>query len=713
MPRLFGIASTTGLDRVEPSAWSGAGGEEVQTRRVSRAGLSRVGSRCHPSVLMSGSLVFGMRRVIVRMLWGGMVALQVGAMIAEYKILQRIGDGVLGAVYLARHSRTERTVALKVLHRLPDDFAARAAFERAAELFSSLDHPNIVPVYDRNGPRDGYLWYAMRDIDGGDLGALLRGSPGGVDPDRAIRLITSAAQALDHAHEAGVPHGDVKPASILVENDDDGERAVLADFGIARALEDFGIAADADVNFAYMAPERFTRAIEIDRRADVYALGCTAFELLTGRPPYPFPGVVACFAHINTPPPSPRAWRPDLPVRLDAVIARALAKDPADRFPTCAEFASAFARALSTDTYAPRPAAPDTSESGEPSDEIWQLPVVSGGRAAALTNFGVMLEQRGASGVALACYLRAADAGYLDAIYRVGLLQHHQGALAEAEDWYRCAVDRGYLGGLVGLGNLMKQQGRLAEAETCYRRGADNENDAAMNNLAVVLEERGELAEAETWYRRAAEAGNSTGMISFGCLLHKRGEFTEAEHWYRRAAEQNHPLAATNLEILSRQRGAAAADDQTGPDQDIDDEDAGAQVARAKLLKQRGDSAGAEKWFRRAADGDDSEGMYNLGLLLQARGEAAEAEAWYRAAADQDHALAMARLAFLLRRRGELDEAEHWYRRAIDHGNDAAVVGLTVLLEQRRRPAPPDSRPDTGEGSVVTTKHLTNLHNLG
>ncbi len=214
--------------------------------------------------------------------------LRSGVMFAGYSIERLLGSGGMGVVYLARHPRLDRKVALKVLG---DTYAAdakvHAAFERESALATRLDHPNIVPIYDRCGPDDHALWLSMKYIDGGDATDLLESAPRGLAPERAVRLITDAADALDFAHRHGVLHRDVKPANLLIEHDPTGrERALLTDFGIARTLDDTVTLSAIAVTFAYAAPERFTNE-PVDHRADIYSLGCTLYQLLTGAQPFP------------------------------------------------------------------------------------------------------------------------------------------------------------------------------------------------------------------------------------------------------------------------------------------------------------------------------------------------------------------------------------------------------------------------------------------
>ncbi|MET8872368.1 serine/threonine-protein kinase [Nocardia sp. NPDC004604] len=272
----------------------------------------------------------------------------IGATIAEHVIEGVLGQGGMGTVYLARHPRLPRSVALKLLNReVSSDAELRRRFEREASVVAQLEHPNIVGIYDR-GTHDGHLWIAMQYIQGSDAGRLDCRT---VTGDRAARIITDVAAALDYAHAHGVLHRDIKPANILLAAPDAGrgERAVLTDFGIAR-LQDATTKVTATGTFvatiAYAAPEQLTGQ-PLDGRADQYSLACTLFSMLAGRSPFAadHPGQVVA-GHLSSPVPSLVRLRPDLTAQLDAVLARAMAKEPGQRFDSCGEFAAAVADAV-------------------------------------------------------------------------------------------------------------------------------------------------------------------------------------------------------------------------------------------------------------------------------------------------------------------------------------------------------------------------------
>lgn len=277
--------------------------------------------------------------------------LEVGQVFAGYTILRVLGAGGMGAVYLAAHPRLPREDALKVLPaNLTLDPEYRARFMREAELAAGLSHPNIVRIHDR-GEEDGQFWISMDYIAGTDAARRLREHyPGGMPPSEVVPIIAAVGSALDHAHNRGLLHRDVKPANILLADADGQPRRVyLADFGIARHMDDTAGLTATNMTLgtvAYAAPEQL-KGERIDGRTDQYALACTAFHLLTGKPPYgeSNPAVVIA-QHVSAPPPSIGAARPDL-AALDLVFATALAKEPSGRFGSCREFTDQLGRSLS------------------------------------------------------------------------------------------------------------------------------------------------------------------------------------------------------------------------------------------------------------------------------------------------------------------------------------------------------------------------------
>jgi ABC-type oligopeptide transport system substrate-binding subunit/tRNA A-37 threonylcarbamoyl transferase component Bud32 len=279
-----------------------------------------------------------------------------GTIIAGFRVQSLLGEGAMGTVYLAEETTSGRRVALKLLApELANDERFRARFLRETELAASLDDPHVVPTLAA-GEEDGTLYLAMAHVEGSDLRKLLR-SEGRFDPERVIDLIGQVASALDAAHAAGLVHRDVKPANILVERTDDGEKAYVCDFGLARHVtsvssltSDRGFVGTID----YVPPEQVEGGT-VDGRADVYSLGCVLFECLAGERPFDRESELSVlFAHLNDQPPRVTERRPELPEAFDVLFETALAKSPGERYSTCGELAHAARAALAGRTLARR-----------------------------------------------------------------------------------------------------------------------------------------------------------------------------------------------------------------------------------------------------------------------------------------------------------------------------------------------------------------------
>ncbi|MGW4632686.1 serine/threonine-protein kinase [Nocardia sp. NPDC004415] len=290
----------------------------------------------------------------------------VGDSFAGHVIERVLGHGGMGTVYLAKHPRLPRSIALKLLHReLSADPDVRRRFEREADIVAGLEHPSIVGILDR-GTDDDQLWISMPFIRGTDASRLRADE---VSAQRATRIITEIGDALDYAHRHGVLHRDVKPANILLTAAGDGrpERAVLTDFGIARVVDSSRLtpAGTVSATLAYASPEQLL-GDTVDERSDQYSLACTLYSLLAGSPPYraTHPGRVIT-GHISQPMPRITEQRADLPRELDEVLARAAAKNAADRYPNCNDFATAARFSLRplppVTPQAPTPPGPRTS----------------------------------------------------------------------------------------------------------------------------------------------------------------------------------------------------------------------------------------------------------------------------------------------------------------------------------------------------------------
>ncbi|MGO9507261.1 MAG: serine/threonine-protein kinase PknD [Mycobacterium sp.] len=273
------------------------------------------------------------------------LASRAGSRFGPYHLMQLLGRGGMGEVYQAEDTRKHRVVALKLISpQFSTDAVFRARMQREADTAGRLSEPHIVPIHDY-GEIDGQFFVEMRLIDGVSLRSMLR-HYGPLTPARAVAIVRQIAAALDAAHSLGVTHRDVKPENILITGND---FAYLVDFGIARAATDPGLTqvGTAMGTYNYMAPERFT-GDDVTYRADIYALACVLGECLTGAPPYRADSLERLIAaHLLDPVPKPSRQRPGmLPVALDGVIARGMAKQPDDRYCTAGDLAFAAHDAL-------------------------------------------------------------------------------------------------------------------------------------------------------------------------------------------------------------------------------------------------------------------------------------------------------------------------------------------------------------------------------
>jgi serine/threonine-protein kinase len=283
-------------------------------------------------------------------------AFQPGSQVAGYLLEEQIGAGGMAVVFRAHDIRLDRTVALKILAPgLAADEAFRQRFVRESRAAAAVDDPHIIPVFEA-GESQGVLFIAMRFVPGGDARSLVARS-GPLPPRRAAEMISQVASALDAAHGRGLVHRDVKPANILLDaggRQGRREHVYLSDFGLSKtALSGSGLTGTGMFlgTLDYVAPEQI-EGRPVDGRTDEYALACAAFELLTAAPPFPRDDAPASMhAHLSEPPPTVTGRRPDLPASVDAVVAHALAKAPADRYPSCREFAEALRAALGMRPY--------------------------------------------------------------------------------------------------------------------------------------------------------------------------------------------------------------------------------------------------------------------------------------------------------------------------------------------------------------------------
>jgi hypothetical protein len=275
-----------------------------------------------------------------------MIDVSTGSRIAGYRIEGVAGHGGMGVVYQATQLALGRRVALKLISPvLADDPRFRERFKRESRLAASIDHPNVIPVYEA-GEIDGFLFLSMRWVEGTDLATLI-GRSGGLEPRRATRIVAQVAAALDAAHEHGLVHRDVKPANVLITGR--GEHAYLTDFGLVKRIAgsgDLTRSGELVGTLDYVAPEQIAGKGS-DARSDIYSLGCLLFHCLTGRVPFATSDEIAkIYAHLTETPPAVSESVPELSGGLDAVVARALSKEPSDRYASAGDLGRAAVEAV-------------------------------------------------------------------------------------------------------------------------------------------------------------------------------------------------------------------------------------------------------------------------------------------------------------------------------------------------------------------------------
>jgi serine/threonine protein kinase len=291
----------------------------------------------------------------------------VGDELAGYRLRGVLGRGGMSVVFEAENPRLGSTVALKVLApELATDDVFRARFLKESRTAASLNHPNVIPIYDM-GAHEDLLYIAMRYVAGADLRAVLKAQQR-ISPAQALLLVGQTGRALDAAHRRGLVHRDVKPGNILIEHasDDEPDHVYLTDFGITKhSNSKSGLTATGEFmgTIDYIAPEQI-KGKDVDGRADIYSLGCVLYETLTGRVPFMKDlDAAVIWAHVEEMPTEPSAIQRDLPRGIDDVIGRALAKDPSERYATCRELVDAAQATLLGTTPDLRTATVLTSQS--------------------------------------------------------------------------------------------------------------------------------------------------------------------------------------------------------------------------------------------------------------------------------------------------------------------------------------------------------------
>ena len=312
----------------------------------------------------------------------------VGDEFAGYRVRSVLGRGGMSVVYQAENLRLSSVIALKVLApELAADDVFRARFLEESRIAASLNHPNVIPIYDM-GSQDDLLYIAMRYVSGTDMRQMIK-KRGRILPATALFLVGQAARALDAAHRKGLVHRDVKPGNLLIErggDEADPDHVYLADFGITKhAMSRSGLTSTGQFlgTIDYVAPEQI-RGTSVTGLADQYSLGCVLYECLTGRVPFEKDlDAAIIWAHVEETPTMPTVLRPELPPEVDEVFARVLAKRPDERYQSCREFVEAARMALGifgpgtelslafgTMTAGPQASAPVGSQAGAPADRF-------------------------------------------------------------------------------------------------------------------------------------------------------------------------------------------------------------------------------------------------------------------------------------------------------------------------------------------------------
>ncbi len=264
-----------------------------------------------------------------------------------YRVVQLIGEGATGQVYLVEHIHIGRHEAIKVLRpEVAADARLSSRFRREARAINRLRHPNIIGIYDFGRLPDGRLYLTMEHAAGDTLDLVLRRA-GRLDVVRSLHLLHQIASAIDHAHAHGVVHRDLKPHNMVLTEDRGKDVLKILDFGLAKVTSPGGASEELTLHgeifgtAEYMAPERLGSGPD-DPRSDLYAIGCIAFELLTGQPPFTGPRPLVMAAHMQTPPPALGRAFPGIPGVLDVIVQQLLAKDPAERLQSGKQLAMAL-----------------------------------------------------------------------------------------------------------------------------------------------------------------------------------------------------------------------------------------------------------------------------------------------------------------------------------------------------------------------------------
>ena len=471
----------------------------------------------------------------------------VGTVIAErYHVQKKLGEGGMGQVYLAEHVKMGRQSAVKVMHpAMVHDANAIGRFNREASNASRIDHPNVAAIYDFGETTDGLVYLAMQYVDGRTLTEIVE-SEGAFPPQRAAEITRQAAEGLHAAHGMGIVHRDLKPDNIMVTRDREGLECVkVVDFGIAKEsgsksqkVTRTGIVVGTP---EYMSPEQLSGE-EVDGRSDQYSLALVAFNMLTGVLPFPGESTqTAMIMRLTEAPRSLAQMKPDVawPADVQAVMSKALEREPARRYGTTRDFGRALHAALSS-MPSSTPFAGSTSATA-----AVEVPRVAT-RAAAAPKRREILIAAGvlavlALGAAGAMAARGAGRAAASAEFEQGVAAYRGGRRAVAAERFQAAsaaapadpMPHVYLARIARDGNDLAKAS--SEAMTAVRLGPDNA--AALRELASVSFVQQNYAAARTFYTRAikADPADRSAQGYLGCSLVRLGRVDEGSRWIERA----------------------------------------------------------------------------------------------------------------------------------------------------------------------------------
>jgi tetratricopeptide (TPR) repeat protein len=478
----------------------------------------------------------------------------VGSVIAErYHVLRKLGEGGMGQVYLAEHVKMGRQSAVKVMHQtMVHDTAAIGRFNREAANASRIDHPNVAGIYDFGETPEGLVYLAMQYIEGETLTHIVQGA-GALAPARAAEVVRQAAEGLHAAHALGIVHRDLKPDNIMVTKDADGLDCVkVVDFGIAKAagrdaqrVTKTGIVVGTP---DYMSPEQLSGK-EVDARSDLYSLALVAFHLLTGELPFPSASTqTSMVMRLTDKPKSLAEMKPEVawPAEVEAVMSRALALEPADRYATTREFGRALHAAIG---QMPEPAA-TTAASAATATTATTAPRARTAPAAAKPGRREIVIAAGIVGVLAAVVVAvlvwrggAAGVGAGSGAFEQGVAAYREGRRAAAAQHFLAAAGSAPGDAMphVYLSRIARESNDLTtanvEALTAVRLGP--ENAAALRELATVSFVQQNYAGARTFYARAVKADPADRLSQgfLGCSLIRLGRVDEGTRWVVRAGD--------------------------------------------------------------------------------------------------------------------------------------------------------------------------------